>query len=126
MIVLDTHVLVWWTADPAQLSGPADRALSTADRIGVPAIVFWEVAILARRKRIDLGARIDEWVRDVLSIRRIEPLHLTPVIAIEAESLAMHADPADRFIVATARHYGADLVTKDRSLRALDLVPTLW
>jgi PIN domain nuclease of toxin-antitoxin system len=46
---------------------------------------------------------------------------LEPEIAVASTSLPfeMHSDPADRILVATARHLGATLVTADRAL--LDL-----
>jgi len=43
---------------------------------------------------------------------------LEPEIAVASTRLPfeMHADPADRILVATARHLGATLVTADRAL----------
>jgi PIN domain nuclease of toxin-antitoxin system len=40
--------------------------------------------------------------------------------------LKMHADPADRFIVATALRYGVPLISKDRSMRVLRFLETIW
>lgn len=51
---------------------------------------------------------------------------LTPSIAVRADGLDMHTDPADRFIVATAIEHGAKLATKDEALRRLRSVSTLW
>jgi PIN domain nuclease of toxin-antitoxin system len=126
LIALDTHALLWWMMEPSRLSRPARRATGEADRLGVPAIVFWEVALLARRKRIDLGMSNPAWMREVLSLPRIEVLPMTAEIAIEAESLAMHGDPADRFIVATARLHQCELVTKDSAIRRAGLATTVW
>jgi PIN domain nuclease of toxin-antitoxin system len=53
-------------------------------------------------------------------------LPLTPEIAVTADALSMHADPADRFIVATALLHDAPLVTKDHLLRRLRFVKTVW
>ena len=126
MIALDTHVLVWWTLSPVRLGKRAAAAIRGADRLGVPAIVFWEVALLARKGKLNLGTSTAEWTRSVLSLPRIEPLPLTPAIAMAADALAMHPDPADRFIVATAIEHGIDLVTADRQIWKAKLVPTLW
>jgi PIN domain nuclease of toxin-antitoxin system len=38
MILLDTHVLVWWMSDPAKLSVPARTAIDGADTLGISAI----------------------------------------------------------------------------------------
>ena len=46
MIVLDTHVWVWWTLDPARLSETQREEIAgnEDDRIGVSAISCWEIA----------------------------------------------------------------------------------
>ena len=94
--------------------------------MGVPAIVFWEVAHLTRKGKLRLGTSVGEWPSSVLSLPRIEPLPLTPAIAVAADGLTIHEDPADRFIVATAIEHGIDLVIADRQIRKGKLVPTLW
>jgi PIN domain nuclease of toxin-antitoxin system len=50
----------------------------------------------------------------------IRPAPLTPDIAIDASQLPgePHGDPADRMIVATARHLGASVVTRDSRILA--------
>ena len=47
MIVLDTHAWVWWLTQPEKLGKKAARAIDKADRVGVPAICAWEVAMKA-------------------------------------------------------------------------------
>lgn len=126
MVVLDTHAAVWWASDPRQLGRAARARLDGEDRLGIPAIVFWEVALLVRKRKLDLGMPASDWADAVLSVPRVETLPLTAEIAIAADGLAMHADPADRFIVATALRHRAALVSKDRLLRSLRFVKTIW
>lgn len=126
MIVLDTHALIWWTLEPTRLGSKVQRAIETEDRVGVPAVVFWEVALLARRGYVTLGTTVAEWMRDVLSLARLEVLPLTAEIAVRAEELEMHPDPADRFIVATALHHGSSLASRDKAIRKSKLVATVW
>jgi PIN domain nuclease of toxin-antitoxin system len=126
MIVVDTHALLWWVLEPRRLSTRARVALDESDRMGIPAIVFWEIALLARRKRIELGTSVTQWTREVLSLSRVEELPLTSPIAIEAEGLSMHSDPADRFIVATARYHACAIVTKDALIKRSFLAPVTW
>jgi PIN domain nuclease of toxin-antitoxin system len=126
VIALDTHALLWWTLEPTRLGARARRAIDDADRLGIPTIVFWEVALLYRRKRVNLGTSIAEWGQDVLSLARVEQLPLTAEIAVAAEDLSMHPDPADRFIVATALHHGCALVTKDTLIRNAALATVIW
>jgi PIN domain nuclease of toxin-antitoxin system len=126
LVVLDTHVAVWWAGDPSRLGRAARERLEAEDRLGIPAIVFWEVALLVRKRRLDLGMPVSEWAQAMQTIPRVEALPLTPEIAVQADELEMQPDPADRFIVATALRHGAPLVSKDRLMRSLRFVETLW
>ncbi len=126
MVVLDTHAVVWWAGDPGRLSAKAAAAIDKAERIGLPAIVFWETALLVRKDRLDLGMSVREWAEKIQLIPRVDALPLTPEIAVLADALRMHPDPADRFVVATAIHHRVALVTKDRSLRRLKVIKTIW
>ncbi len=60
------------------------------------------------------------WFAKVMAAPSIQEASLTPEIAIDASYLPgnFHGDPGDRFIVATARHLGAPIVTRDRRIIA--------
>jgi PIN domain nuclease of toxin-antitoxin system len=118
VIVLDTHALLWWFADPVLLSAAARQAIAQESPVSVSPISFWEVAMLAERGRISLDRSVDRWCRDVLSMPGITVAELTPSAAVVAAHLdGFHGDPADRFIYATALELGAALVTKDSLIR---------
>lgn len=126
LLVLDTHTAIWWASEPRRLGRVSAARLSAADRLGIPTIAFWEIALLVRKRKLDLGMPVAQWVTAVQTVPRVEALALTADIAVRADELRMHADPADRFIVATALAFGAPLVTKDRQLRSLRIVETIW
>ena len=128
VIVLDTHALVWWTQAPELLGNEAAEVIAQSDRILVPAICFWETSLLVRKERLALnrGQPVDEWASEVLAIPRVFAVALTPALALSADLLQMHPDPADRFIVATALEQRAPLVTKDDLLRRLTWLKTVW
>jgi PIN domain nuclease of toxin-antitoxin system len=126
VLVLDTHVAVWWAGDPRRLSRTAHARIAAAPQLGIPAIVFWEVALLVRKRRLDLGMSVGAWTEAIQTVPRVEALPLTAEIAFQADALAMHADPADRFIVATALSVAAPLISKDRLMRNLPVVETIW
>ena len=125
-LVIDTHVALWWSLGLDGLSQAAERALASAETIGVPAICFWETAVLVRKKKVALEMSVQEWTGLLLRIPRVMHLPLTATVAVQANGLRMHADPADRFIVATALDQEAPLLTKDRSIRKLTFVKTVW
>ena len=123
-LLLDTHTLLWMVEDHPRLHAGIAKELNQAarqDRIAMSAITPWEIALLVSKKRIDLHQDPLEWVRGVLSLPGMHLVPLAPEIAVASTCLPfeMHADPADRIIVATARHLGATLVTADQPL--LDL-----
>lgn len=130
MVVLDTHVWLWWATDPKKLSEAAREAIASAAEIGIVAISAWEVTMLEQRKRIALDRPATRWVRDALAADpRIVALSLNPSLAVAAARLGeegMHGDPADRFIYATARDRRATLITRDEALRTFDPEGTLW
>jgi PIN domain nuclease of toxin-antitoxin system len=126
MLVLDTHAVLWWTLEPARLGREARRHLKNADRIGIPSICFWEASLLVRKGKLELDLSMVEWARSVCSIPRVDVLPLELEIALLADTLDMHPDPADRFIVATAMTHRAPLATKDESLRALKFLQSVW
>ena len=128
MIALDTHVAVWWTQTPRLLSTAATEAIRGADRILIPAIVSWEVALLVRNEWLKLngGQPVGAWTQQVLAIPRVQEITLTARIALAADAADMHPDPADRFIATTAHQLDAPLVTKDRLLRDLPWLATTW
>ncbi len=125
-VILDTHTLVWWVQSPELLSPKAETAIKSATRLAVPTISFWEIALLVRRGRLDLDMPVISWVEDVCAIDRVIPVPLSVRVAVTADALVMHPDPADRFIVATAQQEAAPLVTRDELLRALRSVETIW
>jgi PIN domain nuclease of toxin-antitoxin system len=126
MVVVDTHVVIWWTVAPELLSSTARDAIESADRIGVASISFWETALLIRKGRLELDMSVTSWAHRALSIPRVVELRMDSMTAIHADSLEMHPDPADRFIVAEALKQRCPLVTKDTLIRELSFVETIW
>jgi len=128
VVLLDTHALVWWAQEPELLGRRAAAAIRAAARILLPSIVFWEVALLVRKSRLRLRGDCEPalWMQRVLAIPRVAAVALTPEIALEADGLDMHPDPADRFIVATALREKAPIVTKDALLGGLSWVRAIW
>ncbi len=129
MILLDTHVWIWWAAEtPRRLSARARRAIAESPSIAVSAISPWEVAMLVTKGRLELDRDVLVWIRQALALPRVTLVPLTPEIAVRSTRLGagFPGDPADRILVATARELGASLVTKDRILRSAEGVRTVW
>lgn len=120
MIVLDTHIWVWWVHGDERLTGTQAEVIKAneTDVIGVSAISCWEIAKLVEYGRLELPCSLEEWFEDALSYLGLRLLELTPEIAIESTQLPgeFHRDPADQMVVATARVYGCPLVMSDGRL----------
>lgn len=116
-LLLDSHVLHWWSAEPARLSKAATAAIEAADDLAVSAITWFELAWLAAHDRIIVTVPARSWL-DQLA-RQVRTVGITPAIADTAVSMpaSFPGDPADRLIFATAVEQGWRLVTKDRRLR---------
>lgn len=129
MILLDTHVWVWWVHGDSRLRASSLDLLEENETsgLGVSIISCWEVAKLVEYKRLDLPAPVEEWIEQALGYPGIVLLELTPRIAVEATRLpgSFHRDPADQLIVATARVHGSPLATADRKILDYDNVETL-
>jgi PIN domain nuclease of toxin-antitoxin system len=116
-VLLDSHVVQWWSAESDRLSESATRALTDADELAVASISWFELAWLAEHERIVVTVPIRSWLQGLAD--QIRTVGTTPAIAATAVSLpsSFPGDPADRLIYATAIEYGMPLVTKDQRLR---------
>lgn len=119
-ILLDTHVVHWWSAEPQRVSGPARKALEDADELVVAAISWYELAWLARHERIVVNVPIRSWLQGLAA--QLRTIGVTPAVADTAVALpsSFPRDPADRLIYATAVEHGLRLVSKDRAIRDHD------
>jgi PIN domain nuclease of toxin-antitoxin system len=116
-VLLDTHVVQWWSAEPERLSRAATEALAEADQLAVSAISWFELAWLAAHERIIVTIPVRSWLEQLAD--GLRTLGVTPAIAATAVSLpsSFPGDPADRLVYATAVEHGCLLVTKDHRLR---------
>jgi PIN domain nuclease of toxin-antitoxin system len=116
-ILLDTHVVHWWSAEPDRISRAAAEAMNAADELAVAAISWFELAWMARHERIAVTIPARSWLERLAA--QLRTVSVSPAIADTAVALpsSFPGDPADRMIYATAIEQGWQLVTKDRRLR---------
>jgi len=131
MIVLDTHVLVWWVATPEKLSRRARTAVSAAARrsqLIASSMSIFEIATAVRRGRLELNLPIAEWLAALRELPELSIEPMTDAIGEHAGGLddEFPGDPADRVIAATALALDVPLVTADEKLRAVADLKTVW
>ena len=133
MIVIDTHTLVWWVSGDTALSPNASAAIESEldDENGlilVSAISAWELAMLVEKGRITLAMDVDDWLETVSEIEGVRFAPVDKEVAVQSTRLPgeFHKDPADRMIVALARHFNVPVVTADEKIRAYKHVKAIW
>lgn len=115
-VLLDTHVVHWWSAEPQRVSGAARDLLEAADDLAIAAVSWYELAWLARHERIVLNVPVRSWLQGLGA--HLRTIGVTPALADTAAALpaSFPGDPADRQIYATAIEHGLKLVTKDGAI----------
>ena len=121
-LLLDTCALVWLTTDAPQLSSSARSAIDAADMVYVSAISAWELSLKASHGALELPAPPGEWFSRALDQHHLSLVDLTVDILVASNALPRHhRDPADRFIIATAHHLNATVVTADHRFNLYDV-----
>lgn len=132
MILLDTHVLVWFLASPEKLSKRAEKKIESeiknGEQILVSCISVWEIYLLVRKGRLNFSTDVDSWLEKVASLPFVQFIPVDNQISAKSVNLPgkFHDDPADRMIVATAILNGAELLTSDRKILAYAHVKSAW
>ncbi len=131
MILLDTHIWLWWVSNPELLSKKAEKAITKAvlqEALYISSISAWEVAMLVKKDRLQLTLEVQDWIRKTEALPFVNFIPIDNNIAVKSATLPgkIHDDPADRIIIATALNIGCSIVTKDRRILAYSKVKTIW
>lgn len=120
-LLLDTHVWIWLMEGDLGLSRSFQQAVDRAKKYDgnlISAISVWELGMLVEKKRLELAKDPLDWAEQSLHFKGMRLVPITPRIAIQSTRLPgnLHADPADRLLVASAFEENAVLVTCDAKL----------
>jgi PIN domain nuclease of toxin-antitoxin system len=124
MILLDTHYFLWMMEGHEKVSKNPSLLKEISKRIAmreilVSEISLWEIAMLQSKGRIQISEPLESWLEKSINAPGIRAINLSPKIIAESVNLPgdFHSDPSDRLIVASARVYGATLVTQDQQIK---------
>ena len=117
-LLLDTHIWVWSALDREHLCARVLDALEDpANELWLSPISLWEVLILCQKQRLILRPSPQSWITNTLDALPMREADVNYAIAQETARVELpHRDPADRFLVATARVLELTLVTADDNL----------
>jgi PIN domain nuclease of toxin-antitoxin system len=129
--VTDAHPLIFWSSNRKNRLGKGARRILQETEQGkhsivVPIIVLEEINRLAERKIVRLNVPFRRWTEELERSANFLIQAYTLEILLESISLAAIGDPADRVIVATARHLRCPLITADELIQDGDWVDTVW
>lgn len=128
MLLLDTHALVWLASDQKNLSDRGKEAIRrAAGRVFVSAISSLEIALLAKRNRLELPLPPDQYFAETLRHHGIVEIPVDSSVALSAAALPdIHNDPFDRLLAATAIVHRLALLTKDTVLPRYPGLNVIW
>jgi PIN domain nuclease of toxin-antitoxin system len=130
LILLDTHIALWLSADPERISIAAQRAIARARKTGetlaICDISFLEFAMLVRKRRLQMSMSLDVFLDGLHSRFTVIPIAPKACSRITALPAGFPKDPADQIIAATALAEGIPLITADRAIRESRAVRTIW
>ncbi|MCP4274467.1 MAG: type II toxin-antitoxin system VapC family toxin [Gammaproteobacteria bacterium] len=132
MVVIDTHILIWFVNGSEQLSKFAqdtiNQTIASDDEIIISSISTWEIAMLINKDRLVLSMDIESWLNNIENIQGFRFAPVDNEIAFKSTQLPgeFHKDPADRMIVATARKLAVPLITADQKIRQYKHITTIW
>lgn len=114
-LLLDTHIWLWSRLEPSRLSRKVARALtSPGNELWLSPISIWETVALCEKGRLSLEGGAAQWISKAMRAVPMTEAPVTAEVAMEACSVNLpHRDPADRFLLATARVFSLTLVTAD-------------
>ncbi|MEA5598616.1 type II toxin-antitoxin system VapC family toxin [Rivularia sp. UHCC 0363] len=128
MIVLDTHIWVWWIDNNQRLTIKHRQWIQKyqPQGLGVSIVSCWEVAKLVEKNRLTFSCSLSEWLEEALAYPGVQLLDLTLPIVVDSTQLSgFHNDPFDQMIVATSRISQCPLLTADTKILSYSGVTTL-
>jgi PIN domain nuclease of toxin-antitoxin system len=119
MILIDTHILLWFEAGDSKLKPSDVKKIIKAQKeeaLFLSAISIWEIAMLEQKNRIAFNQPLEQWMEEATEGIKIIPINAD----IARESILLpnceHSDPADRFIIATARISNLAILSYDQKI----------
>ena len=119
-LLLDTHALLWWLAEPERLSAKAHAAIQeSSNQVLVSAASAWELATKVRLGKLEIASPLLAELPEVLTSQGFDLLPIQFSHGLRAGGYQqLHRDPFDRLLAAQAELEHLTLVSLDSALQA--------
>ena len=128
MILLDTHIWIWWVDNPQNLTKKQISTIKKNEKSGLllSRISVWEVAKLVEKDRLQFTVPVEDWIELATRYPGVQLVNLTNEIVVNSTQLpgTFHKDTADQLIVATSRVENVCLLTADDKIKTYEHVDT--
>ena len=123
-LLLDTHIWIWSKVDPKRIGKRAAEELSkSGNDLWLSPVSVWEALLLMEKGRIRVADPF-AWVERAAEQLREAPL-TQEIVRVGMGLPQPQADPADRFLAATAKVLKLTLLTADQRLLGLGEIASL-
>lgn len=103
-MILDTCALLWLAEGGQKLGKRAKELIAAEPVVHVSAISGFEIALKHAQRKLHLPALPGDWLDVILKHHGLVVVPLSLDVCVLSTQLpAVHRDPCDRFIIATAR-----------------------
>lgn len=109
---------------------PIERFMRAREEgaVYVSSISAWELPLLTAKGRLLLTMGVEDWIDGAEALPYLNFVPVDNRIAVRSITLpgALHNDPADRIVIASALTLGVSIVTRDEKIRRYRHVKTVW
>lgn len=125
MVILDTHILIWYMDEKLRNKLNDAQLYSIAENIdgnlGVSIVSLWEMGIKFKQGKLILSEgkmSLSDWFVKISEFQGIQLLNISAGIILKLLELpeSFHKDPFDQLIVCTANYYDCALLTSDTKI----------
>ena len=122
-VLLDTCFMLWLSTEQPVARTAIDKVTSARKNGGVIAVSVmsaWEIGMLVSKGRLPFIKSPLAWFEGFVKAGATSVEGIDSELLVEASFLpgAVHNDPADRIIIATARSRNLEIITRDRAILA--------
>lgn len=125
MILIDTHILLWLSSEPAKMKSSLLKIISQS-QLTVSSISAWEISIKMKKNKLKVDGDFRIWWFKAINKHNIEVINPDFNVLVGSVNLDWtNPDPADRIIISIALENNLALMTLDQKIIQSNLIETI-